>query len=86
MKCIILAGGKGSRLSEYTKKIPKPMVKIGGSPILDHIIKYLILWLLTSQRAQRHLTPHPPPLKLVGASGAVLTSPITLEGRHAEVL
>ena len=40
MKCIILAGGKGSRISEYTTKIPKPMIKIGGTPILDHIIKY----------------------------------------------
>ncbi len=40
MKCIILAGGKGSRLSEYTTKIPKPMVKIGNKPILDHIINY----------------------------------------------
>ena len=40
MKCIILAGGKGSRLSEYTSKIPKPMVKIGKKPILDHIINY----------------------------------------------
>ena len=40
MKCIILAGGKGSRLSEYTYKIPKPMVKIGKKPILDHIIDY----------------------------------------------
>ena len=40
MKCVILAGGKGSRLSEYTKKVPKPMVKIGGKPILSHIINY----------------------------------------------
>ncbi len=40
MKVVILAGGKGTRLSEYTKKIPKPMVKIGGIPILSHIIKY----------------------------------------------
>ena len=40
MRCVILAGGKGSRLSEYTTKIPKPMVKIGGRPILDHIINY----------------------------------------------
>ena len=40
MKCVILAGGKGSRLSEYTYKIPKPMVKIGKKPILDHIIDY----------------------------------------------
>ncbi len=40
MKCVILAGGKGSRLSEYTSKIPKPMVPIGGKPIIDHIINY----------------------------------------------
>ena len=40
MKCIILAGGKGSRLSEYTKLIPKPMVKVGGKPIIVHIINY----------------------------------------------
>ena len=40
LKVVILAGGKGTRLSEYTKDIPKPMVKIGGKPILSHIIKY----------------------------------------------
>ena len=34
MKVIILAGGLGTRLSEYTESIPKPMVKIGGKPIL----------------------------------------------------
>ena len=34
MKVVILAGGKGSRLSEYTKTIPKPMVKIFRVPIL----------------------------------------------------
>ena len=38
MKVVILAGGKGSRLSEYTKSIPKPMVKIAGAPILKRII------------------------------------------------
>jgi len=40
MKCVILAGGKGTRISEYTKLIPKPMIKIGSKPILEHIIKY----------------------------------------------
>jgi len=40
MKIIILAGGFGTRLSEYTKLIPKPMVKIGGIPILIHIMKH----------------------------------------------
>jgi glucose-1-phosphate cytidylyltransferase len=40
MKVVILAGGKGTRLSEYTKLIPKPMVKIGSKPIIEHIINY----------------------------------------------
>ena len=39
MKCVILAGGYGSRLSEETSNIPKPMVKIGNMPILWHIMK-----------------------------------------------
>ena len=38
MKVIILAGGLGSRLSEYTENIPKPMVTVGGKPILWHIM------------------------------------------------
>jgi glucose-1-phosphate cytidylyltransferase len=40
MQVVILAGGLGSRLSEETSKIPKPMVEIGGKPILWHIMKY----------------------------------------------
>tara|TARA_A100001011_G_scaffold274743_1_gene284237 strand:- start:2814 stop:3497 length:684 start_codon:yes stop_codon:yes gene_type:complete len=40
MRVIILAGGKGSRLSEYTKKIPKPMVKILNVPIIVRIINH----------------------------------------------
>ena len=39
MKVIILAGGFGSRLSEYTETLPKPMVRIGSKPILWHIMK-----------------------------------------------
>ena len=38
MKIAILAGGLGTRLTEYTKTIPKPMVKIGKYPILIHIM------------------------------------------------
>ena len=34
MKVVILAGGFGTRLSEYTKLVPKPMVEIGNKPIL----------------------------------------------------
>ena len=40
MKVILLAGGFGTRLSEYTVSLPKPMVTIGGKPILWHIMKY----------------------------------------------
>ncbi len=39
MKAVILAGGLGTRLSEETGTRPKPMVKIGGKPILWHIMK-----------------------------------------------
>ncbi|HXC24145.1 MAG TPA: glucose-1-phosphate cytidylyltransferase [Solirubrobacteraceae bacterium] len=39
MKAVILAGGFGSRLSEETTVRPKPMVEIGGKPILWHIMK-----------------------------------------------
>jgi len=40
MKVIILAGGLGTRLAEYTEMIPKPMVPIGGRPILWHIMRH----------------------------------------------
>ena len=42
MKVVILAGGLGTRLPEYTKKIPKPMVKVAGYPIIIHIIKHYL--------------------------------------------
>ena len=38
MKVVILAGGFGTRLSEYTKDIPKPLVKVGGKPIIYRIM------------------------------------------------
>lgn len=40
MKVVILAGGLGTRLAEETDVIPKPMVEIGGKPILWHIMKH----------------------------------------------
>ena len=39
MKAIILAGGLGTRISEETAVRPKPMVEIGGKPVLWHIMK-----------------------------------------------
>jgi glucose-1-phosphate cytidylyltransferase len=41
MKAVILAGGFGTRLSEYTEAVPKPMVEIGGKPILIHLMEAL---------------------------------------------
>jgi glucose-1-phosphate cytidylyltransferase len=40
MKVIILAGGLGTRISEYTKTIPKPMIRIKNKPILHHIMDH----------------------------------------------
>ena len=40
MKVVILAGGLGTRLPEYTKKVPKPMVKVNNKPILIHIMNH----------------------------------------------
>jgi|TARA_B100001093_G_C26838697_1_gene1019538 glucose-1-phosphate cytidylyltransferase len=40
MKTVILAGGYGSRIPEYTNKIPKPMIKVGGVPLLTHIMRF----------------------------------------------
>jgi glucose-1-phosphate cytidylyltransferase len=44
MKVVILAGGYGTRLSEETELRPKPMVEIGGRPILWHIMKIYSFW------------------------------------------
>jgi len=43
MKIVILAGGLGTRLSEETVIRPKPMVEIGGRPILWHIMKSIVI-------------------------------------------
>ncbi len=40
MKVVILAGGMGTRISEYTKTIPKPMIKINKKPLLVHIMEH----------------------------------------------
>ena len=40
MKVVILAGGKGTRISEYTKSIPKPMIEVGKKPLIVHIMQH----------------------------------------------
>ena len=47
MIAVILAGGRGTRLSEETRLIPKPMVPIGGRPILWHIMKRYAMYGVT---------------------------------------
>jgi len=42
MKVVILAGGLGTRISEYTKNIPKPMIKVGKYPLIVHIMKHYL--------------------------------------------
>ena len=44
MKVVILAGGLGTRISEYTKFIPKPMIKVLGKPILHRIMDHFALY------------------------------------------
>ncbi len=39
MKVVILAGGRGTRISEETEVLPKPMIEIGGKPVIWHIMK-----------------------------------------------
>lgn len=39
MQVVVLCGGKGTRLSEYTEEIPKPLINVGHKPILWHIVQ-----------------------------------------------
>jgi len=41
MQVVILAGGKGTRLSQYTKEIPKPLINVCGKTILEYQIENL---------------------------------------------
>jgi bifunctional UDP-N-acetylglucosamine pyrophosphorylase/glucosamine-1-phosphate N-acetyltransferase len=42
MKAIILAAGKGTRMRELTQELPKPMLRVQGKPILEHIVEGVI--------------------------------------------
>jgi dTDP-glucose pyrophosphorylase len=42
MKAVILAAGKGTRMRELTQEIPKPMLRVQGRPILEHIVEGLV--------------------------------------------
>ena len=44
MKVVIFCGGYGVRMGEETRSIPKPMIEIGGKPILWHIMRYYSMW------------------------------------------
>ena len=39
MKAVILAAGKGTRMRELTDELPKPMLRVQGRPILEHILE-----------------------------------------------
>ena len=41
MKAVILAGGRGSRLMPFTEDLPKPLLPVAGSPILDYVTAQL---------------------------------------------
>ncbi len=41
MKAVILAAGKGTRMKELTNEVPKPMLRVDGKPILQHIVEGL---------------------------------------------
>ena len=41
MKAVILAAGKGTRMKDLTQDVPKPMLRVQGKPILEHIIEGL---------------------------------------------
>ena len=44
MKVVIFCGGLGVRMGEETQRIPKPMIEIGGKPLLWHIMRYYSMW------------------------------------------
>jgi glucose-1-phosphate cytidylyltransferase len=67
---VILCGGRGTRLQEHTQEIPKPLVEIGGMPILWHVIqlyavqgfrRFLLATGYKGEQIQRFVSSHPWP-------------------------
>src|SRR2546427_1742797 len=58
MKAVILAAGKGTRMGELTQEVPKPMLRVQGKPVLQHIVEGIVaagisdLCLITGYRAE----------------------------------
>ena len=58
MKAVILAAGKGTRMKELTNDVPKPMLKVEGRPILEHILRGIVaagvkeVFIVTGYRAE----------------------------------
>lgn len=58
MKAVILAAGKGTRMKELTNEVPKPMLKVEGRPILEHIVRGILsagvkdIFIVTGYRAE----------------------------------
>ncbi len=55
MKAVILAAGKGTRMRELTNELPKPMLRVQGKPILEHIVAGILAaeWRRNGRRAER---------------------------------
>ena len=59
MKAVILAAGKGTRMRELTNELPKPMLRVSGKPILEHIVAGVVaagvreIFIVTGWRAGR---------------------------------
>ena len=65
MKAVILAGGLGTRLRPLTYKKPKPMLPLGGKPMLEHLIKWIKKNCLINKEVERWLDKLPGPYTLI---------------------
>ncbi|NJK91094.1 MAG: NTP transferase domain-containing protein [Blastochloris sp.] len=86
MKAIILAAGKGKRMGELTRELPKPMVQVHGRPILEHILCGLrdhagVRDFFFHHRSLRGGHRRPFPRRPLPSSPHLLRSP-TRHGRH----